>query len=147
MRLVVQRVKSASVKVGSKVYNKIKEGLLLYVGIEKSDTIVDVKFVANKVLKLRVFPDSNEKMNYSVKEVEGEILSISQFTLASYLKKGRRPDFSNAKKPEDAELLYKTFNSILRKEISVKEGIFGAMMEVKSVNNGPVTFIIEKKEK
>jgi len=147
MRLVVQRVKSASVKIGRRIYNKIEEGLLLYVGIEKNDTIDDIEFVANKVLKLRMFPDNMGKMDKSIIDKEGQILSISQFTLASYLKKGRRPDFSNAKRPEEAELLYKTFNSILRKEVEVKEGIFGAMMEIKSINNGPVTFIIEKKEK
>ncbi len=147
MRLVVQKVKQASVKIDKKLQGKIGSGLLLYVGIEKNDSLSDIEFVANKVLQLRMFPDENNKMDKSIADIKGEILSISQFTLASYLKKGRRPDFSNAKKPEDAELLYKTFNSILKKKVIVKEGVFGAMMEIESINNGPVTFIIEKKEK
>lgn len=146
MRLVVQRVKKASVNIEDKLYEEIKTGLLLFVGIEKNDTINDIEFVANKVLQLRIFPDENNKMDKSILDIKGEILSISQFTLASYLKKGRRPDFSNAKEPNEAELLYKTFNSILKKQATVKEGIFGAMMDIESINNGPVTLIIEKKE-
>ncbi len=147
MRLVVQRVKGASVSIKNEIYSKIDSGLLLYVGIEKSDTIDDINFVANKVLQLRIFPDENNKMNLSIMDIGGEILSISQFTLASYLKKGRRPDFSNAKEPDEAEKLYHQFNDILKENIAVKTGIFGAMMDIESINNGPVTLIIEKKEK
>ena len=147
MRLVVQRVKQAVVKIDKKIQGKIGKGLLLFVGIEKNDSINDIEFVADKVLQLRMFPDENNRMDKSIVDIKGEILSISQFTLASYLEKGRRPDFSNAKNPEEAALLYKTFNRILKKKILVEEGIFGAMMDIESINYGPVTFIIEKKEK
>jgi len=146
MRIVVQRVKNASVTIDNKEYKKIARGLLLFVGIEKNDSINDIEFVANKVLQLRMFPDDDNKMDKSIMDINGEILSISQFTLASNLKRGRRPDFSNAKSPKEAELLYKTFNSLLKKKASVKEGVFGAMMDIQSINDGPVTFIIEKKE-
>ena len=145
MRVIVQRVKSASVKTYDK-NSEIKKGLLLYAGIEKNDNIDIVKFVVDKILNLRIFPNNEDKMDRSVLDINGEILSISQFTLASYIKKGRRPDFSNAKNPEEAEQLYRSFNNIMKEKIIVKEGVFGAMMEVKSINDGPVTFIIERSE-
>ena len=117
MRLVVQRVKKASVEIEKKNNGTIGTGLLLYVGIEKNDSLDDMEFIANKVLKLRMFSDENNKMNKSIIDIKGEILSISQFTLASYLKKGRRPDFSNAKKTvnfiEDLIFIYKSdFNNL-----------------------------------
>lgn len=145
MRIVVQRVNRASVEVDGAIAGKIGKGLLIYVGIEKGDTETEMAFMAEKVLNLRIFPDEEYKMNLSVKEVNGALLSISQFTLASYIKKGRRPDFTNAEDPGKAEMLYEKFNEYLAKEIHVEKGVFGAMMAVESVNNGPVTFIIEKK--
>jgi len=145
MRVVVQRVDRAGVEVDGTVVGKIGKGLLVYVGIEKGDTEKELAFMAEKILNLRIFPDKEYKMNLSVKDVGGSILSISQFTLASYIKKGRRPDFTNAEDPGSAEALYEKFNELLAGEIQVEKGVFGAMMAVESVNNGPVTFIIEKK--
>lgn len=145
MRVVVQRVDRAGVEVDGAVVGKIGKGLLVYVGIEKGDTEKELAFMAEKILNLRIFPDKEYKMNLSIKDVGGAILSISQFTLASYIKKGRRPDFTNAEDPGSAEALYEKFNELLASEIQVEKGVFGAMMAVESVNNGPVTFIIEKK--
>ncbi len=147
MRVVIQRVNRASVEVEGTIVGKIDRGILAYVGIEKGDTEKEIAFMAEKILNLRIFPDDEYKMNLCVKEVGGAILSISQFTLASYIKKGRRPDFINAEEPAKAEVLYEKFNEILSSEIKVEKGVFGAMMNIESVNNGPVTFIIEKKYK
>lgn len=147
MRVVIQRVSRASVEVEGTIVGKIDRGILAYVGIEKGDTEKEIAFMAEKILNLRIFPDEEYKMNLCVKDVGGAILSISQFTLASYIKKGRRPDFINAEEPVKAEALYEKFNEILSREIKVEKGVFGAMMNIESVNNGPVTFIIEKKDK
>jgi D-aminoacyl-tRNA deacylase len=145
MRTVIQRVSKASVEVEGQVKGKIGRGILVYVGIEKGDTEKEIEYTAEKILNLRIFPDSGYKMNLSVKDVGGAILSISQFTLASYIKKGRRPDFTNAEDPVKAEAWYEKFNELLSTEINVEKGVFGAMMEIESVNDGPVTFIIERK--
>lgn len=144
MRVVVQRVSQASVECGGKIVGQIKAGLLLLVGIEKGDGEKEIGFMADKILNLRIFADVDDKMNLSIQEIKGEILSISQFTLASYIKKGRRPDFSNAEEPGRAEELYSRFSSLLAAAVPVAMGIFGAMMNVHSVNHGPVTFILEK---
>ncbi len=144
MRTVVQRVGRASVEVEGKVVGKIGRGILAYVGVEKGDTGKEMAFMAEKIVNLRIFPDEERRMNLSVKEVGGEILSISQFTLASHIKKGRRPDFTNAEDPVKAEALYEKFNEFLAREIKVEKGVFGAMMNIESINDGPVTFIIEK---
>jgi len=145
MRNVIQRVTRASVEVNGEIVGKINRGILVYVGIEKGDTEKEIEFMAEKILNLRIFPDEERRMNLSVKDIAGEILSISQFTLASYIKKGRRPDFTNAEEPGKAEELYERFNEILSQEIKVEKGVFGAMMNIESLNDGPVTFIIEKK--
>jgi len=145
MRVVIQRVNRATVEVGGKVVGKIDKGILAYVGIEKGDTEKEIAFMAEKILNLRIFPDDRYRMNLSVKDIGGAILSISQFTLASYIRKGRRPDFTDAEDPDKAEPLYERFNELLAREIPVEKGVFGAMMNVESVNAGPVTFIIEKK--
>ncbi|NIM18032.1 MAG: D-tyrosyl-tRNA(Tyr) deacylase [Candidatus Aminicenantes bacterium] len=145
MRTVIQRVSRASVEVDGKVVGKINRGILAFVGIEKGDTDKEIAFMAEKILNLRIFPDDEYRMNLSVKDIGGEILSISQFTLASHIKKGRRPDFTNAEEPGRAEELYETFNELLSHEIKVEKGVFGAMMQIESINDGPVTFIIEKK--
>ena len=144
MRAVIQRVKQAYVKVEGKTVGKIDKGILVYLGIEKGDSEKEIEFLAKKILDLRIFPDDNNKMNLNVLQISGSILSVSQFTLSSRIKKGRRPDFNNAEKPEIAEVLYNRFNEILSNSINVQTGVFGAMMEVFSINDGPVTFIIEK---
>lgn len=145
MRVVIQRVSRASVSVAGEVKGAIQHGILAYVGIERGDTLNEIAFTAEKIINLRIFPDNEGKMNLSVKEIGGAILSISQFTLASYIKKGRRPDFTNAEEPELAQQLYQAFNNLLRAEIPVETGVFGAMMLIESINAGPVTFIIERK--
>jgi len=145
MRVVIQRVSEANVVVDGAVVGEIGVGILAYVGIEQGDTEREIRYMADKILNLRIFPDDARRMNLSVMDVGGKILSISQFTLASYINKGRRPDFGNAEDPSRAENLYNFFNRVLSEEIEVETGKFGAMMNVSSVNDGPVTFIIEKK--
>lgn len=145
MRTVIQRVSRASVEVDGKVVGQVSRGILAYVGIEKGDTEKEVAYTAEKILHLRIFPDEEYKMNRSIKDIAGAVLSISQFTLASYIKKGRRPDFTNAGDPARACQLWEYFNLVLAREIPVQTGIFGAMMRIESINEGPVTFIIERK--
>jgi len=144
MRIVVQRVSKASVEINGETAGRIGTGLLLLVGIEKGDGEKEIEFMADKVLNLRIFADGNDKMNLSVQDIKGEILSISQFTLASHIKKGRRPDFTNAEEPVRAEVLYSRFNKLLADAVPVATGIFAAMMDVHLVNHGPVTIILEK---
>lgn len=146
MKVVVQRTRQASVSVEGKTVGEIKFGFMLLVGLTHEDTEDDVIFVADKIANLRVFEDSNEKMNLSLLDVGGEVLSISQFTLYGDCRKGRRPNFMSAAKPEYAKVLYESFNEKLRqKGIHVETGIFGAMMDVHLTNNGPVTLIVESK--
>jgi D-tyrosyl-tRNA(Tyr) deacylase len=144
MRVVVQRVTEASVAIAGGEVGRIGRGLLLLVGIEKGDGEKEIEFMADKVLHLRVFPDELGKMSLDVREVRGEILSVSQFTLAARNKKGRRPDFTNAESPERAQALYSLFNGLLAAAVPLATGEFGAMMSVRSVNDGPVTIILEK---
>jgi D-tyrosyl-tRNA(Tyr) deacylase len=144
MRLVVQRVSQARVSVEDETVGQINRGVLVYVGVEKNDGEREVNFMADKIVNLRIFPDAGGKMNLNLAEVGGTVLSISQFTLASHIKKGRRPDFNNAEEPARAELLYRLFNERLSESVKVEEGIFGAMMKIHSINDGPVTFIIER---
>ncbi len=146
MRVVVQRVKEASVQVDKKIVSKIEKGFLLLVGIRKDDTLKEIEYVAKKVGKLRIFDDSDGKLNLGIKEIDGEILSISQFTLYGETHKSNRPGFSLAMEYEKANQLYLKFNEILRKEfkINVLPGVFGAHMDVSLINDGPVTIIIEK---
>jgi D-aminoacyl-tRNA deacylase len=144
MRVVVQRSKEASVTVEGEIVGQIEHGLVLLVGITHEDTEKDVEFVADKIAHLRIFEDSEGKMNHSVLEREGQILSVSQFTLYGDCRKGRRPNFMAAARPEQAEPLYELFNAKLReKGLRVETGRFGAMMEVRLVNDGPVTLIVE----
>ena len=145
MRVVVQRARQAKVTVDGKVTGAIEHGLMLLVGITHEDTVKDLEYCAKKVANLRIFEDEQGKMNLSIKEVGGSILSISQFTLYGATKKGNRPSFIEAARPEVAEPLYHQFNQILREtyEIQVETGIFGAMMDVSFTNNGPVTLIVE----
>ncbi len=146
MRVVAQRVHSASVTVDGKEVGKIGNGLVLLIGVAETDTESDVEFVANKCSELRIFQDENGKMNRSLLEIGGEILSISQFTLLGDASKGRRPSFIKAANPEKAENFYEIFNQILiNKGIHVETGIFGAMMDVNLTNAGPVTLIVDSK--
>ena len=150
MRAIVQRVNYASVKIQEQNYHQeIGKGLLILLGIKSGDTEKEVVFVADKCANLRIFEDADDKMNISVKDVGGEILIISQFTLYGETSKGNRPNFTNAAKPDEAIPLYKKFISrmkIILGEDKVKEGIFGAMMDIESVNYGPVTVLVESKE-
>lgn len=145
MRIVVQRAKNAKVMVEERVAGKIQHGLMILVGITHEDTLKDLEYGAKKVAGLRVFEDEAGKMNLSVKEVGGAILSISQFTLYGETKKGNRPSFTAAAKPEAAQALYDQFNDILRSDygLQVETGVFGAMMDVSFTNDGPVTLLIE----
>lgn len=148
MRVVVQRAKNASVKVEGETVGEIKAGLLLLVGITHDDSDEDIKYCADKIAGLRIFEDEHGKMNLSVKDVGGAILSISQFTLYGDVRKGRRPNFMAAAKPDRANPLYQTFNSLLEKhELTVETGRFGAMMDVSFTNDGPVTLIVDSKDK
>jgi D-aminoacyl-tRNA deacylase len=147
MRVVVQRSKEASVTVDGKITGQISKGLVLLVGVTHEDTTADADFVAEKIVHLRIFEDENQKMNHSLMDVEGEILSVSQFTLYGDCRKGRRPNFMDAARPEHAVGIYEAFNAELRaKGIKVETGIFGAMMDVSLTNDGPVTLIIESKK-
>lgn len=146
MRIVLQRVKKASVVVDGKIVSEIGKGLLVLLGAEKGDTEALADYLAKKIVNLRIFPDENDKMNVSIKDVVGEVLVVSQFTLASYIKKGNRPSFSDALEEGVAEKLYERFVEEVRNEgMRVKTGIFKARMEVSLVNDGPVTFILERK--
>ncbi|MCP2519206.1 D-aminoacyl-tRNA deacylase [SCandidatus Aminicenantes bacterium Aminicenantia_JdfR_composite] len=144
MKVVLQRVKEANVKVKGEVVGKIGKGVVLLIGIERGDGEEGAKYLANKIVNLRIFPDNKGKMNLSLLDVKGEILAVSQFTLAASLKKGRRPSFENAEEPQKAEKLFNFFVKELRdRRVKVETGIFGAMMEVFLINDGPVTYILE----
>jgi len=149
MRLLIQRVKEASVTVDYKIVSKIEEGLLLLLGVENEDSVEDIEWLCKKVLNLRIFNDENGVMNKSVKEIGGDIIVVSQFTLHASTKKGNRPSYLKAAKPEVATPLYEAFVEKLRstfgKEIGT--GIFGADMKVALLNDGPVTIWIDSKQK
>lgn len=143
MRLVVQRVKEASVTVNNELVSKINQGFLVYLGISTESKKADITKYVNKLLNLRVFSDSDDKMNLSLNNVNGEVLVVSQFTLYASVKKGNRPSFINALNGDLAISFYNDFIAELSKHIKVKEGVFGADMQVQSINDGPVTIIIE----
>lgn len=146
MRVVVQRSKEASVTVNDKVVGSITKGFVLLVGVTHEDKEEDAAFLAEKIANLRVFEDEEGKMNYSILDKGGEILSVSQFTLYGDCRKGRRPNFMDAAKPEYALKMYERFNHYLReKGLKVETGEFGAMMDVQLTNDGPVTLIMESK--
>lgn len=147
MKVVVQRVKSSSVSVDGKVINKIDKGLNILVGINVNDTKEDLEYIVKKVLNLRIFDDENGVMNKSIQDINGEILSISQFTLQATTKDGNRPSYINAMKGEDAIKIYEEFNSKLNEVIPTYPGIFGADMEVNIVNDGPITIVIDSMNK
>ncbi|MGA9224975.1 MAG: D-aminoacyl-tRNA deacylase [Mesobacillus sp.] len=146
MRLVVQRSKEAKVTVDGEVTGSIVKGFVVLVGVTHEDKVEDAAFLAEKVANLRVFEDEAGKMNLSLLDVGGEILSVSQFTLYGDCRKGRRPNFMNAAKPDQALSIYEAFNRFLNeKGIKVETGVFGAMMDVQLTNDGPVTLIIDSK--
>ena len=145
MRFVIQRVKEARVCVEGKIIGQIGKGFLLLLGISNTDTQEIADKMVNKLIHLRIFEDENDKTNLSIKDVGGELLVISQFTLYADCKKGNRPSFVDSAKPEMAEELYKYFVEQCQKEVkNVETGIFGAHMEVELLNSGPVTIILEK---
>ncbi len=144
MRLVLQRVKEASVEIDGRVVGQIGPGLVVFIGVGKGDSEHDAVFLADRVLGFRIFEDAAGKMNLSVKDVHGELLVISQFTLYGSTLKGRRPSFDAAAPPDHARVLYELFLQELRRSgLKVESGIFGARMRVSLVNDGPVTFIME----
>ena len=144
MRAVVQRVKNASVTVGSEIISSINQGFLVLLGVEKGDTQQDIDYIVNKIVGLRIFEDSDEKMNLSVLDIKGEIIVVSQFTLAGDARKGRRPSFSNAMEPDKANQMYtQTVDQIKSFGINVGTGEFGAMMDVELINSGPVTILLD----
>ena len=146
MKVVLQRTKKASVTVDNEITGSITHGYLLLVGITHEDTMTDVEYCARKVAELRLFEDDEGKMNRSIHEVGGQILSVSQFTLYADTKKGRRPSFTNAAKPDHAKPLWDAFNETLKGHgLHVETGIFGADMDVALINDGPVTIIVESK--
>ena len=145
MKVILQKVKKASVSVDGKIVGEIDKGYCLLVGVHKESTEADAKYVAKKIVEARLFEDENEKLNLGLKDVNGSILSVSQFTLYADTKKGKRPSFTNAASAEEANELYNKFNEYLREEgIKVETGIFQTMMEVNIINDGPVTIIHEK---
>ncbi|MEA1974936.1 MAG: D-aminoacyl-tRNA deacylase [Bacillota bacterium] len=149
MRAVVQRVTSSSVKVNNKVVGSINAGLNILLGIENNDDESDVKYLADKIINLRIFEDENEKMNLSLIDTLGEVLVISQFTLQGDCRKGRRPSFIDAARPEKAKVLYELFLKYIKDKykIKVEAGIFQEHMEVSIINDGPVTLLVDSKKR
>lgn len=149
MRVVIQRVAEASITIEEKIFSKIGKGLLVLLGIEDSDTSEDVAWLCGKITRLRIFNDNQGVMNLSVTEVGGELLVVSQFTLMANIKKGNRPSYIKASKPDNAIPVYEYFLKQLEKNsgLIVKTGIFGADMKVSLVNDGPVTIIMDTKNK
>ena len=147
MKIVLQRVKEASVTIDGEVYGAINKGYMILVGFNNDDTHEIIDRLVEKVIHLRVFEDENQKMNRSLIDVEGFILSISQFTLYADCKKGNRPSFTNAGKPDLATTLYDQFNQKLQEQgMHVETGIFGADMKIELLNDGPVTIVLDSKE-
>lgn len=144
MKVLLQRCKNASVTVDGQVTGKIDNGYLLLVGITSTDTEKEINYLVEKVVGLRLFEDAEGKMNHSIEEVQGSILSVSQFTLYADIRKGRRPSFTDAARPEIAKPLWELFNEkLLAKGLQVETGVFGAMMDVTFTNDGPVTIMLE----
>jgi D-aminoacyl-tRNA deacylase len=147
MRLIVQRVQKAQVFIQQQLYSEIEFGLLVFLGIHKEDDKTQIDWLVNKLIHLRIFSDEEGKMNRNVKDVEGQILVVSQFTLYGNCLNGRRPDFIQAAAPSEAQPLYLLFIEKLSQEIKeVRTGIFGANMQISLINDGPITFLIESEK-
>jgi D-tyrosyl-tRNA(Tyr) deacylase len=149
MKTVIQRVSSASVTIDSKIVAEIQKGLLVLVGIEDADSQEDIDWLCQKIANIRIFGDENDVMNLSVKEIDGDVIVVSQFTLHALTKKGNRPSYIKASKPEIAIPIYENFVHQLERELGkkVQTGIFGADMKVQLLNDGPVTIVIDSKNK
>ena len=146
MIAVLQRVSKGYVTINGEVKSTVQNGLVIFLGVMRNDTEEDVRFLTEKISGFRIFNDENEKMNLSIKDVNGSVLVISQFTLCGDWKKGRRPSFIHAAKPDKGEHLYKRFiYQLMEKEIPVESGKFGAFMSVSLINEGPVTFVLDSK--
>ena len=147
MRAVIQRVLNAAVAIDGRTAGEIGHGMLVLLGVGKDDTEADIERLASKLVKLRIFEDENDKMNLSLKDIDGEIMAVSQFTLYGDCRRGRRPSFTDAARPEVANPLYEEFVEKIRKQgITVGTGEFGAHMMVELVNDGPVTILLESKK-
>jgi D-tyrosyl-tRNA(Tyr) deacylase len=144
MKALIQRVKKASVSIGGENFSAIGKGLLIFLGVGIGDTEKEIEYLVRKIVNLRIFEDQSGKLNYSIKDIGGEILIVSQFTLYADCKKGNRPSFEKAEKPDVALKLYEKFiNRVKTEGIEVKTGVFGASMEVELINDGPVTIMLE----
>lgn len=148
MKAIIQRVSEASVKVDNKIVGEIGKGLMLLIGVDESDELADADWLVKKILDVRVFSDDEGKMNHSVRDVNGEILCISQFTLIADYKKGNRPSYIKAARPEKAIPLFDYFKDEMKKSgLKIESGIFGADMKVSLINDGPVTLVFDSKTK
>jgi D-tyrosyl-tRNA(Tyr) deacylase len=149
MKIVLQRVSSASVTIENKIVADIQKGLLILVGIEDADTKEDIDWLVGKITKIRIFDDENRVMNLSIQDIDGDVIVVSQFTLHASTKKGNRPSYIKAAKPDIAIPLYENFVQQLEKELGkkIQTGVFGADMQVSLINDGPVTIIIDSKNK
>ena len=146
MIAVLQRVSKGYVTISGEVKSTVQNGLVIFLGVMREDTEEDVRFLTEKISGFRIFNDENEKMNLSIKDVNGSVLVISQFTLCGDWKKGRRPSFVHAAQPDKGELIYERFiYQLMEKEIPVESGKFGAFMSVSLINEGPVTFVLDSK--
>lgn len=146
MKVLIQRVKKASVTIENNLYSHINNGILAFVGIEKNDNSDYVNYLARKIVNLRIFADENNKMNKSLLDINGEMLIVSQFTLCGDCKKGTRPSFDNSAAPEIAKQLYEDFiKEVKNYGIKTQTGQFAAMMDIELINDGPVTFMLEKR--
>jgi D-tyrosyl-tRNA(Tyr) deacylase len=149
MKTVIQRVSSASVNINASIVAEIQQGLLVLVGIEDADTHEDIQWLCHKIVNLRIFSDENDQMNLSVQDIDGDVIVVSQFTLHASTKKGNRPSYIKAAKPDIAIPLYQKFISQLETDLGkkIQTGIFGADMKVALVNDGPVTIVIDTKNR
>jgi D-tyrosyl-tRNA(Tyr) deacylase len=146
MKIVLQRVREASVSVGGETVSRIGRGICLLVGVEKGDSEEDARYLARKAVGLRIFPDASGRMNLALADIGGEALAVSQFTLAGSVRKGRRPSFGGAEEPKRAAEIFETFVGTLEAlGITVETGVFKALMEIRILNDGPVTFVLESR--